>query len=230
MNKIATFLDSVKSKLYYSRPVYVPGYKYSPWKIWLIIAAIAIIALVFVIYVGQNPSAGDSNSNTHPPSTQNTQPTSTATHGIHKEQSTSLPNDETYLISRIIDGDTIDVDINGKTERVRLIGLDTPETVDPRKPVECYGNEASSYLRSFTSGKSVKLETDSTQSDRDAYGRLLRYAYLPDGTNIANEMIREGYGHEYTYRVPYRLQTEFKKSQSYARSNQLGLWANKACG
>jgi micrococcal nuclease len=78
-------------------------------------------------------------------------------------------------------------------------------------------------------GKKVRLERDPTQANRDKYGRLLRYVYLPDGTNVAEKMIREGYGHEYTYQLPYKYQKQFKTAKAYARDHALGLWAPGAC-
>ena len=83
-----------------------------------------------------------------------------------------------FSVVKIVDGDTIDVSIDGQTERIRFIGLNTPETVDPRKPVECFGQEASKKVNEVLSGREVLLKVDSTQGDRDKYGRLLRYVYF----------------------------------------------------
>ena len=80
-----------------------------------------------------------------------------------------------------MDGDTIDVIINGQEERLRLIGVDTPETKDPRKPVQCFGVEASSKATELLLNKKVRLEFDSSQSKRDKYNRLLAYIYREDG-------------------------------------------------
>ncbi|MEK7568763.1 MAG: thermonuclease family protein [Patescibacteria group bacterium] len=134
------------------------------------------------------------------------------------------------IVTRIIDGDTIVVFVDGVSEKVRLIGVDTPETVDPRKPVQCFGEEASAFTRSLLLRAGVRLEMDATQGDRDKYGRLLRYVFLPDGTLVNEEIIAEGYGHEYTYRIPYQYQTEFKTAERSARESQKGLWASGACG
>jgi micrococcal nuclease len=133
-------------------------------------------------------------------------------------------------IVRVVDGDTVDVRFeDGSTERVRLIGIDTPEVVDPRKPVQCFGREASEHARELLSGKSVWIETDPSQGDRDVYGRLLAYIWLPDGRNFGEVMIDDGYAHEYTYRLPYVYQTEFQAAQDQAMSNQLGLWSPATC-
>ncbi len=134
-----------------------------------------------------------------------------------------------YAVSSVIDGDTIQVVIDGKKETLRLIGIDTPEAVVPRKPVQCFGKEASAKAKSLLSGKSVRLEPDPTQGERDKYQRLLRYVFLEDGTNFNKLMISEGYAHEYTYNTPYKYQAEFKQAQKEAEASKLGLWADNAC-
>jgi len=83
-----------------------------------------------------------------------------------------------------VDGDTIVVKISGREETVRFIGADTPETHDPRKPVQCFGQAAAEHTKSLLGGKSVRLAADPQDSNRDKYGRLLRYVYLPDGTLV----------------------------------------------
>lgn len=139
------------------------------------------------------------------------------------------PQDKLYKVVKVVDGDTIDVDIDGKTERLRLIGINTPETVDPRKPVECFGKEASAKAKELLSGKNVKLEYDSTQDTRDKYGRLLAYVFREDGLFYNDWTIRNGYAYEYTYNVPYKYQSLFKEAQKFASDNQLGLWSPNSC-
>jgi micrococcal nuclease len=134
-----------------------------------------------------------------------------------------------YPIIGVIDGDTIDVDINGEPEKIRLIGLDTPETVDPKRPTQCFGFEASNKAKSILSGQKVKIETDPSQDLRDKYGRLLAYIFLSDGTLFNEMMIAEGYGHEYTYRLPYKYQKEFKAAEREAQKLRKGLWADDVC-
>ncbi|MBU0708808.1 thermonuclease family protein [Patescibacteria group bacterium] len=138
-------------------------------------------------------------------------------------------NKQTFRVVKVVDGDTIAVDINGVTESIRLIGIDTPETVDPRKPVQCFGVEASNKAKSVLDGKVVTLESDSTQGDRDKYGRLLRYVFLEDGTHFNKLMIIEGYAFEYTYQLPYKYQNEFKQAEIEARETKRGLWADDTC-
>ena len=135
---------------------------------------------------------------------------------------------QTKIIT-VIDGDTIEVSIDNKKEAVRLIGINSPETVDPRKPVECFAKEASDKAKQILTDKTVSLESDSTQGDRDKYNRLLRYVWLEDYTNFNKLMISEGYAYEYTYNTPYKYQTEFKKAENDARDNKKGLWADNTC-
>lgn len=142
----------------------------------------------------------------------------------------SLPlSQNAYDVLKIVDGDTIDVLINDKTERIRLIGINTPETVDPRKSVECFGAEASNKAKSLLAGKKVYLVNDNTQKDRDRYDRLLRYVLLENGLNFNLLMIQEGYAYEYTYDTAYKYQSEFKQAEFEARKGKKGLWADGVC-
>lgn len=135
-----------------------------------------------------------------------------------------------YDVVKVVDGDTIDVSIDGKVERLRLIGINTPETVDPKKPVECFGIEASNKAKKELEGKKVLLESDSSQNERDKYNRLLRYVFLEDGTNFNLTMISEGYAYEYTYALPYKYQSEFKEAQIKASEEKNGLWGSVCNG
>jgi micrococcal nuclease len=129
------------------------------------------------------------------------------------------PTSATRLCIRAVDGDTLELDGG---ERVRLIGVDTPETVDPRRPVQYFGKEASAFTRRMAQGRSVRLEYD--QDTRDRYGRTLAYVYLEDGTFLNAEIIRQGYGHAYT-RFPFRYQDQFLALEREAREQERGLWA-----
>jgi micrococcal nuclease len=133
-------------------------------------------------------------------------------------------------VVRVIDGDTVDVRFdNGTRERLRLIGMDSPEVVDPRKPVQCFGRQASQHAHELLDGQSVSIETDPSQGYRDIYGRYLAYIWLPDGRNFGEVMIGDGYAHEYTYRFPYVYQDEFRAAQADAIANQRGLWSPDTC-
>jgi micrococcal nuclease len=135
-----------------------------------------------------------------------------------------------YDVASVTDGDTIKVRIIGKLETIRLIGIDTPETVDPRKPVQCFGKEASNQAMTIFKDKKVRLEVDPTQGDSDQYGRLLRYVFLEDGTFVNKKMIEDGFAHEYTFQSkPYKYQAEFKDAEKSAAASLRGLWAPQSC-
>lgn len=138
---------------------------------------------------------------------------------------TPKPKNEIKLI-RVIDGDTIEVNINGINEKVRFIGVDTPEMNDNRAPIRCFAQEAKNFTERFLRQFNFTLESDPTQSNRDKYNRLLRYVILEDGSNLSKIIIENGYGYEYTYQIPYKYQKEFKEAQKQAEKNELGLWSS----
>lgn len=144
-------------------------------------------------------------------------------------KSLEVPVGPYYKVTRVVDGDTLVVNINGIDEKVRLIGINTPETVDTRKPVECFGKEASTKMKDLADGENVRLESDPTQDTRDIYGRLLEYVYLEDGQMLNRKMIADGYAYEYTYMTPYKYQKEFRDVQTLARVSARGLWAPESC-
>lgn len=134
-----------------------------------------------------------------------------------------------YCVEHVVDGDTLDLDMDGKRLRVRLIGINTPETVDPRRAVECFGKEASNKAKEILLGKWVSIETDPTQDSNDKYGRKLLYVYTEDGVMFNKQMIEDGYAYEYTYRYPYKYQKDFKAAEHEARTNERGLWSPNSC-
>lgn len=133
------------------------------------------------------------------------------------------------LVSRVVDGDTLKVKTDGKEDTVRLIGINTPESVDPRTVVECFSKEASAQMVELVEGKEVLVVSDPTQGKRDKYNRVLAYVYLKDGTMVNQKMIEDGFAFEYTYNIPYEFQIEFKESERVARENGLGLWDKSVC-
>lgn len=137
---------------------------------------------------------------------------------------TTIP--ETHLVTKVVDGDTIKVD--GNDVRIRLIGVNTPETVSSSKPVECYGPEASSYLSNLILGKYVGLESDSNVGDTDVYNRPLRYVYY-QGENLSYKLILNGYGKEASYGNDYKYRSSFVAAESDARNNGRGLWMRNGC-
>lgn len=122
--------------------------------------------------------------------------------------------------TRVIDGDTIELDHN---EKVRLIGIDTPETVDPRKPVQRFGIEASEFTNKLVSGRAVRLEYDQDKSDK--YFRTLAYVYLADGTFVNAEIIKQGFAFAYT-KYPFKYLDKFRSLEREARESQTGLWGD----
>ena len=145
------------------------------------------------------------------------------------EKDSQAKDTEFYKINKVVDGDTVEVYLAGQNRTLRLIGLDTPETVDPRKPVQCFGSEASARAKELLSGQKVRLESDTSQGELDKYGRLLRYIWLVDGTLYNKKMIADGYAHEYTYNIPYKYQADFKNAQKEAQNNLRGLWSPTLC-
>ena len=148
---------------------------------------------------------------------------------VDNTQSTMPVNAVAAKVIRVVDGDTIHVSLNNKDITIRMIGIDTPETVDPRKPVQCFGKEASNHAHQLLDGTIVYLEQDISQGDYDKYNRLLSYIWMPDGRLFNQVMITEGYAFEYTYHLPYKYQSQFKDAQRNAQSLQLGLWAPATC-
>lgn len=130
-----------------------------------------------------------------------------------------------YTVTRFIDGDTIAVDMNGKAETIRMIGIDTPETHKPNSPVQCYGPAASAYTKQLIGSGKVRLEADSQNTNRDRYDRLLRYVYLQDGRLLAEEILANGYGFAYT-QFPFSKTAVFVAAEQTARQDSKGLWAN----
>jgi micrococcal nuclease len=135
--------------------------------------------------------------------------------------SISCSNSQTLKCTRVVAGDTI-VLSNG--ERVRLIGVDIPETKHPKKPVEYYGKEASAFTKKMVEGKEIRFEYDWQRKDK--YGRTLAYIYLMDGTFLNAEIVKQGYGHAYT-RFPFKYLEQFRQYEKEARENKKGLWNDR---
>lgn len=138
----------------------------------------------------------------------------------------TIPIRETAKVLKVVDGDTIEVNLNNKTERVRLIGIDSPEILDERKSIQCFGKEASDKAKKILLDKTIILESDPTQGEKDEYGRLLRYVFL-DGLNFNKYMIDNGYAREYTFKSRiYKYQSEFIQAENQAKKESKGLWGS----
>ncbi len=131
---------------------------------------------------------------------------------------------ETARVTRVVDGDTIQVQLAGVKEVVRLIGVDCPELHHPQRPVEAFAREAASFTRDAALGHKVKLEGGQGTRDRDRYGRLLRYVFLEDGTLLNEHIVSSGFGHVLT-RYPFDRMEAFRKAERTAREKERGLWA-----
>jgi micrococcal nuclease len=134
-------------------------------------------------------------------------------------------------VERVVDGDTVIVveADGGARERIRLIGVDTPETVEPGAPVDCFGPEASAYTtEALPAGSTVWLEDDASQGDADRYDRLLRYVWTEGGGLLNQQLVASGLGTEDTYDQPYRYRDAFVAAEAAARDSGAGLWG--ACG
>ncbi|WP_430786557.1 thermonuclease family protein [Virgibacillus flavescens] len=125
-------------------------------------------------------------------------------------------------VTRVIDGDTIEISMNGTNEDVRLLLIDTPETVHPSKPVEAYGPEASQFVKEKLTGEEVRVEVG--KEERDKYGRLLAYVFI-DGETIQEKLLRNGLARTaYLYNDLTMLE-EFHKVQETAISKEIGVWS-----
>lgn len=129
-----------------------------------------------------------------------------------------------YPVVRSVDGDTIRVNRNGEEIVIRFIGLDTPETVAPDRPVECFGPEASARTKELVEGGQVWLEYDEASGLTDKYDRTLAFVWLDQQTMLNELLIAEGYAEEVTYTDGYAHQREFQDAERAAQSAGLGLW------
>lgn len=134
-----------------------------------------------------------------------------------------------YRVVRVVDGDTFTIKLGSQTTKVRVIGIDTPESVDPRRPVQCFGKEASARASALLSGKNVWLEVDPNQDTRDRFGRLLRFVWIDNTSDFGLTMIRDGFALEYTYDLPYRYQAQYRSAQVAAKETAAGLWSPSTC-
>ena len=127
-------------------------------------------------------------------------------------------------MTRVVDGDTIHVRVEGRRETVRYIGVDTPESVKPGAAVECFAKRASAFNRRLIGGERVRLVLDA--EPRDRYGRLLAYVHRArDGLFVNAELVRRGYASAYTVPPNVAHAAELRRLAAAARRNGLGLWS-----
>lgn len=147
---------------------------------------------------------------------------------IVEQQSTTT----NALVARVVDGDTIEALLDGAstTVRVRLLGINTPESVDPRRLVECFGKESSRFLKEMIEGKRVRLEEDLQADERDKYGRLLRNVVSEDGTDVNARLVSEGYAHAYlSFPLNKQRKNQLGRLQEEAKEGEKGLWSLETC-
>jgi micrococcal nuclease len=133
------------------------------------------------------------------------------------------PDSRPAEVARVIDGDTVVVLLDGAEQRVRLIGIDTPETTNGKN--ECGGTAATQALLNLTAGRPVELVVDPTQANTDRYDRLLRYIQV-DGRDAGQVLLENGLAHEYTYRSsdPYVKQDAYRTAAAQAQEQDRGSW------
>jgi endonuclease YncB( thermonuclease family) len=135
-----------------------------------------------------------------------------------------------YPVTKVVDGDTLKIRMDGKEETVRLLGADTPEFDTAKSQTQCYAQKAFEETKSLVQGLPVSLEVDPTQGERDTYGRLLAYVHLQDGVNVSEYLIRNGFAREYTFmNNPHRYQTQFREREKQAQEEKRGLWSEGGC-
>lgn len=141
------------------------------------------------------------------------------------DSASTSPNSAT--VKEVVDGDTIDIAIGGKTERVRLIGINTPETKHPTKGVECFGPEASAYTEQLLpKGTALRVERD--VEARDKYGRLLLYVYIANSNVFVNlDLVTNGYARPMVFEPNTAHKADFAQSATQAELRNVGLW--QAC-
>jgi micrococcal nuclease len=131
-------------------------------------------------------------------------------------------------VQRVSDGDTFVATVQGRRERVRVIGVDTPESVDPNRPDEPYGQEASDFAKHYLDGETVRLAGDA--EPRDRYGRMLAYVWLEDGTFWNALLVAEGYAQQLTIPPNVTYADLFRRLAREARQHDRGLWAEENRG
>ncbi len=141
-----------------------------------------------------------------------------------------VKSDTYYPVTYVVDGDTFKINASQdeatqKIVTIRVLGINTPETVDPRKSVECYGPEASQAGRDVLNGHKVKLTFSPNRELKDKYDRYLAYVYRDDGLFYNEYMLKNGFAKEYTFGTPYSMQSEFRGIEKEARGAKVGLWS-----
>lgn len=145
----------------------------------------------------------------------------------------ALAHQANALVVRVVDGDTIVVKLDADPDReqkVRLLGVNTPETVDPRRAVECFGQEASSFAKTVLTGRRVFLQADPEADEIDKYGRLLRNLYLEDGLDFNATLVVRGFANAYlSFPLNEERKVQLRRLEKQAEQAGAGLWSDQAC-
>jgi micrococcal nuclease len=168
------------------------------------------------------------------PSVATPDPASTSTHSLPYPLPPVLRGFSTStnaFVTRAVDGDTLEATLDdGTVAKIRLLGVNTPESVDPRRPVECFGKEASKHMAELVAGKRVLLAPDPQADEVDKYGRLLRNVFLEDGTDVNAALIRDGYAYAYLdFPLNKLRKIELARLQDEAKMAERGLWSPETC-
>jgi micrococcal nuclease len=150
-------------------------------------------------------------------------------HGVLRPKG---PRSRGWRVYDVVDGDTVKVTDGRRDRTLRLIGMDTPEVVDPATPVECFGPQASANAHRVLDGRRVVLEFDPSQGRLDKYGRTLAYLWVKGsrGLRLYNRSaIQQGFAKEYTYDQPYAWRSSFLRAERAAQQHRRGLWSVHTC-
>lgn len=185
-------------------------------KILSFLSFIAVLIGCFLLWFGLKPISQNILTPSVTPTIihQESRATSSAVVGVEGQK---------IKVIKVVDGDTFEIEGG---QKVRLIGVDTPETVDPRRPVGCFGKEASNNSKNLLEGREVILQKD--VSDTDKFGRLLRLVYLPieDGKIlfVNDYLVREGFAKVSTFPPDVKFVSQFLQAEKFAKENKKGLW------
>ena len=190
---------------------------------WLALAVLVTLLASCQLDSSNSQRRDDQRNRDNPTKAQSTKPPRT---GAALPNLAKGPLDQGWRVIRVVDGDTVEVERQGRSLTLRLIGIDTPETVHPTEPVQCFGPQASQFASRQLLGEPVALEYDRSQGHVDYYGRTLAYVWSTAGrpTLFNEQVIKRGFGYEYTYDDAYAWQPEFQRAESRAQAGNRGLW------
>lgn len=201
-------------------------------RLWRSVIALLAVGLFVAIQSWQSKSFA--------PSSVGITQGATSTRGIATASSsvqiflTTIPTtSQRALVVRAVDGDTLVVKLesSGEEAKVRLLGMNTPESVDPRRPVQCFGKEASQHMKDIVEGKTVLLLDDPKADDRDKYGRLLRTVVRDeDKLDVNATLVAQGYANAYlSFPLDGKRKAQIRALEQEAKSQERGLWSPSTC-